>query len=114
VVLVVVAVAALVAGGRTASGPTTSSRARRDPLTSSHAALDNQNNCNDCHVQRYGRRLEPEVPRVPRPQRPRARINAGKGFHASSGVKSKDCKTCHAEHKGRPLRHHGLEVADRR
>ena len=30
-----------------------------------------------------------------------ARINAGKGFHASALVKGKNCEICHLEHKGR-------------
>ena len=42
------------------------------------------------------------------------RIDAGKGFHASAMVKGKACQTCHLEHKGTRLRHHGLEVGRRR
>ncbi len=35
-------------------------------------------------------------------QKLRARIQAGKGFHAQQDVKSKHCKVCHAEHKEEP------------
>ncbi len=71
------------------------------PLASSHAALDTQNNCNDCHVNGSNAISDTKCLACHDHKDLGARINAGKGFHATSGVKSKECKTCHAEHKGR-------------
>ena len=71
------------------------------PLASSHAALDTQTNCNDCHVDGTNAVSNQKCLSCHDHKDLGARINAGKGFHATSGVKSKECKTCHAEHKGR-------------
>ncbi|MBA3456976.1 MAG: hypothetical protein H0T42_28055 [Deltaproteobacteria bacterium] len=70
-------------------------------LAASHAALDNANQCNDCHVDGTNAVSDQKCLACHDHKDLGARINAGKGFHASSGVKSKSCKTCHGEHKGR-------------
>jgi hypothetical protein len=71
------------------------------PLANSHAALDNQNQCNDCHINGTNEVSNNKCLSCHDHQDLQGRINAGKGFHASGNVKGKECKTCHAEHKGR-------------
>ncbi len=70
-------------------------------LTTSHASLDNQSKCNDCHVDGTNAISDGKCLGCHDHQNLQARINAGKGFHASSAVKGKRCQTCHSEHKGR-------------
>ena len=70
-------------------------------LTHSHASLDNQNKCNDCHVDGTNAISDAKCLNCHDHQNLQSRINAGKGFHASSAVKGKRCQTCHSEHKGR-------------
>ncbi len=69
-------------------------------LTTSHASLDTQNSCDTCH--------EPDHSVSARKclgchdhANLRKRIAAGRGFHASAGVKGRECKLCHQEHRGR-------------
>jgi len=70
------------------------------PLSSSHAGLDTQDHCNDCHT--GGRDLSNDKCLGCHDHSDlKARIDAGKGFHSSSQVKGKNCQTCHLEHKGR-------------
>lgn len=70
------------------------------PLSKSHADLDNQNQCNDCHD--GGRdTVNSKCLGCHDHSDLKARIDAGKGFHASAQVKGKQCETCHLEHKGR-------------
>src|SRR5262249_31756909 len=100
VVLVLVAVAAIAGGGPTASGDDFYSSSP-GPLTSSHGALDNQQQCNDCHVNGTRDLSNDKCLACHDHQDLGARIAAGKGFHASALVKGKKCEVCHKEHKGR-------------
>ncbi|HEY4055824.1 MAG TPA: cytochrome c3 family protein, partial [Kofleriaceae bacterium] len=70
-------------------------------LTSSHAELDNQQHCSDCHINNTNEISDAKCLGCHDHQDLGARIAAGKGFHASPAVKGKNCKTCHAEHKGK-------------
>ncbi|MCX5746658.1 MAG: hypothetical protein NT062_29630, partial [Proteobacteria bacterium] len=70
-------------------------------LTSSHSALDTQNNCNDCHINNTKELSNDKCLGCHDHQDLASRIAAGKGFHASGGVKGKKCETCHHEHKGK-------------
>jgi hypothetical protein len=72
------------------------------PLSQSHASLDTQNNCNDCHVNGSKDLDNNKCLSCHDHEDLKARISAGKGFHASDKVKGKQCGTCHLEHKGRP------------
>jgi hypothetical protein len=70
------------------------------PLSTSHAGQDGPDSCNQCHD--GGR----EVSRnkcldCHDHSDMKARINSGKGFHASSLVRGKACESCHLEHKGK-------------
>ena len=70
------------------------------PLSQSHAALDNADHCNDCHT--GGRDLSNDKCLACHDHSDlKARIDAGKGFHASSQVRGKKCETCHLDHKGK-------------
>ncbi|HEU4733672.1 MAG TPA: cytochrome c3 family protein [Kofleriaceae bacterium] len=71
------------------------------PLTSSHGALDAKDRCNDCHVNDSKDLSNDKCLGCHDHQNLKARIDAGKGFHASSAVKGKKCESCHHEHKGR-------------
>lgn len=71
------------------------------PLAESHAAIDTKDRCNDCHVDGSREVADQKCLGCHDHQDLGARINAGKGFHASSAVKGKPCKTCHADHKKR-------------
>jgi hypothetical protein len=69
-------------------------------LSASHASIDGQNHCNDCHS--GGREVNDNKCLDCHDHNDlRARIRAGKGFHASSKIKGKRCGSCHIEHKGR-------------
>lgn len=70
------------------------------PLASSHASLDTQDKCNDCHVNGTRDVSNDKCLACHDHNDLRARINAGKGFHASPSVKGKKCETCHKDHKG--------------
>lgn len=66
------------------------------PLIAAHATAV----CSDCHVG-----SAPEVPNEKclgchEHGGLRARITAGRGFHASAGVRGKLCTVCHSDHKG--------------
>ncbi len=94
----------VLAGVALAAGP---AWAQRDffstspgPLSTSHATIDGPDRCNDCHD--GGREtLNDKCLGCHDHADLRARINQGKGFHASSQVKGKKCESCHLEHKGR-------------
>ena len=70
------------------------------PLSQSHASIDGPDHCNDCHDggrdvindRCLGCHDHGDL---------KARIVAGKGFHASAQVVGKKCSTCHGEHEGR-------------
>ena len=70
-------------------------------LSSSHAQWDNQQGCNDCHVDNTREISDQKCLNCHDHKDLGARIAAGKGFHASGAVKGKRCQTCHFEHKGR-------------
>src|SRR5688572_29456456 len=70
-------------------------------LTSSHAQWDNQGGCNSCHVDGTNAIDDKKCLNCHDHKDLGARIAQNKGFHASSTVKGKQCKTCHTEHKGR-------------
>ena len=70
-------------------------------LSSAHAQWDNQQGCNDCHVNDTREISDQKCLGCHDHKDLGARIAAGKGFHASAVVKGKACKTCHFEHKGR-------------
>ena len=71
------------------------------PLSQSHAGLDNPNQCNDCHVNGTKDLSNDKCLDCHDHNDLKARIAAGKGFHASNVVKGKKCETCHVEHKKR-------------
>lgn len=71
------------------------------PLAKEHASLDNQNGCNDCHVDGTKAVDSNKCLDCHDHQDLRARIRAGKGYHASSKVRGKACATCHVDHEGR-------------
>ena len=69
-------------------------------LSLSHAELDGQDNCEQCHTQ--GRELSEQKCLGCHDHRDlRRRIRAGEGFHSTPRVRREDCWTCHTEHKGR-------------
>ena len=70
-------------------------------MTASHGSLDDQNHCNDCHVNGSKDLDDQKCLACHDHNNLQNRINAGKGFHASTLVKGKKCETCHIEHKGR-------------
>ena len=71
------------------------------PLSTSHAGLDATDKCNECHVNGSKDLSNQKCLDCHDHNDLRGRIGAGKGFHASPGVKGKSCQTCHKEHKGR-------------
>jgi hypothetical protein len=71
------------------------------PLTTSHGALDNQDHCNDCHVNGSKELDDQKCLNCHDHNDLRDRIRANKGFHASAKVRGKACESCHLEHKGR-------------
>src|SRR5262245_34316495 len=70
-------------------------------LTSSHAAFDAKDRCNDGHIGDSKELSNDKCLNCHDHEDLKGRIAAGKGFHASPGVKGKKCESCHHEHKGR-------------
>jgi hypothetical protein len=69
-------------------------------LSKSHAELDTSTGCNECHD--GGKEvIQSKCLGCHDHGDLKSRIDAGKGFHASSLVKGKRCESCHVEHKGR-------------
>ena len=69
-------------------------------LAASHAALDNPDGCASCHA--ADRSITPEKCLGCHDHGDlKARIDAGKGFHASAKAAGRNCKLCHQEHRGR-------------
>jgi len=99
-IALVAVVAILLGGARTAIADDFFSSSP-GPLAESHAALDNQARCNDCHVDGTNAISDAKCLSCHDHKDLQARINQGKGFHASPQVKNKRCQTCHLEHKGR-------------
>ncbi len=69
-------------------------------LTKSHGTLDSAEHCNDCHINNGKELSNDKCLGCHDHQNLAARINAGKGFHASAVVRGKKCESCHHEHKG--------------
>ncbi|HET6613209.1 MAG TPA: hypothetical protein VFG83_14530 [Kofleriaceae bacterium] len=70
------------------------------PLSQSHAKLDGQAQCAQCHTE--GKKLSNDKCLACHDhQALRDRIRKGEGFHASSKVRGKKCENCHTEHAGR-------------
>jgi hypothetical protein len=67
-------------------------------LASAHAHLEGLDNCTQCHE--LGKKIDGNKC-MDCHNLIRARVNAGRGFHASSSVRGKECVTCHIDHKGR-------------
>lgn len=72
------------------------------PMTRAHKDLSSfPVDCNKCHEAGYG--VPDDKCLACHTHQPlRARIRAGKGFHAAPDVKKQACKDCHAEHKEEP------------
>ncbi|MBK9070404.1 MAG: hypothetical protein IPL79_05305 [Myxococcales bacterium] len=69
-------------------------------LSQSHASIDTEANCNDCHD--GGRAVvNSKCLGCHDHKQLKARVDAGKGLHASGQVRGKSCGSCHLEHKGR-------------
>ncbi|MCG8420260.1 MAG: hypothetical protein MJE77_20200 [Proteobacteria bacterium] len=95
-----VALAVLLLASGTALAQEDFFRSSPGPLTRSHAELDNQERCNDCHT--GGRGLSNDKCLACHDHSDlRKRIRDGKGYHASAKVRGKKCESCHLEHKGR-------------
>ncbi|MEM9493880.1 MAG: cytochrome c3 family protein, partial [Myxococcota bacterium] len=94
------AFALLLLAPSSASGQEDFFRSSPGDLSRSHASLDNQDSCNDCHT--GGRGLSNDKCLDCHEHKDlRARIRAGKGLHASAKVRGRKCESCHLEHKGR-------------
>jgi hypothetical protein len=78
-------------------------------LTKSHASIDSQDQCTTCH-ESDGAVTANKCLGCHQHDDMKARIAAGKGFHASSFVKSQTCKACHKEHRGRGFNPMGWET----
>lgn len=69
-------------------------------LSESHASIDGQDHCNDCHS--GGRTVSKDKCLDCHDHKDlKAKIRAGEGYHASSKLRGRACETCHLEHKGR-------------
>lgn len=76
-------------------------------LTREHRKLDTPNNCNDCHVNGTKRLSNAKCLGCHDHRDLKARISAGRGFHATARVRGKKCESCHQEHKGRSFNQMG-------
>jgi len=72
-----------------------------NPLSQSHAELDNAAHCNDCHVNGTRELSNKQCRDCHDHQKLDTKIKLDQGFHASGLVKGKKCETCHKEHKKR-------------
>lgn len=97
-------------GARTASADSDFFSSSPGPLAKEHAGLDNQGNCNDCHVDKSKAIDSNKCLDCHDHNDLKKRIRAGEGYHASSKVKGKKCETCHLEHKGRSFNIMGWKV----
>ncbi|RMH39260.1 MAG: hypothetical protein D6689_17215, partial [Deltaproteobacteria bacterium] len=97
---VAAAAAALVAVTSPARAQDDFFRSSPGALSASHAEIDGQDNCNECHdggkatndTKCLGCHDHQDLKR---------RIDTRKGFHASNKVRGKKCEKCHLEHRGR-------------
>lgn len=90
-------VTALLAGAPPARGQDFATQSP-GPLSRSHAGLEGQARCSDCHTS--GSELSADRCLGCHPAL-RERIRAGRGLHASRLVRGRSCWTCHLEHRGR-------------
>lgn len=67
-------------------------------LSEAHSALEGMSNCTQCHI--LGSKVSDEKC-LDCHKEIKARVDAGKGYHSSAGVKGKSCVTCHNDHHGR-------------
>jgi len=67
-------------------------------LSAAHAELEGVFNCTKCHV--LGEKVT-NAKCLECHKEINTRIRQGKGYHASSQVRAKDCFDCHSEHHGR-------------
>lgn len=67
-------------------------------LIQAHAHLQGASNCTKCHE--VGNKVTKEKCLACHKEI-KAKIDAGKGYHASAEVKGKNCATCHNDHHGR-------------
>ncbi len=67
-------------------------------LTTAHAALEGINNCTSCHE--LGKKIDGNKC-LECHMLIRTRQSSQKGYHGSSQVRSKECVSCHLDHKGR-------------
>jgi hypothetical protein len=70
-------------------------------LAKEHAALDNQQSCDKCHINNTKNIDSDKCLDCHDHNDLRKRIRAGKGYHATSKIKGKPCADCHLDHKGR-------------
>jgi hypothetical protein len=99
--LAILALVLVLLGVRVASAQSNFFTSSPGPLAKSHEAWDNPDKCNDCHVNGTRDVSNDKCLGCHDHQDLRARINAGKGYHATPGVKGKKCETCHSDHQGR-------------
>ncbi len=71
------------------------------PLTTEHAELDNQDRCEDCHVNGSKQLSNDKCLGCHDHDNLKKRIAAGQGYHSSGAVRGRKCETCHVEHKKR-------------
>lgn len=67
-------------------------------LTSAHANYEGVSNCTKCHE--LGDKVS-NTKCLDCHKELKSRVDRGKGYHASSSVRGKDCFSCHSEHHGR-------------
>ena len=70
-------------------------------LTQAHTNLEGTENCTQCHD--VGQKINGEKCLACHVEL-KARLDAGKGYHAASSVRTKECIACHFEHKGRAFK----------
>ena len=66
-------------------------------LAAAHAHLEGLSNCTKCHV--LGDKVSHDKC-LDCHKELKVRVRAGKGYHASSEVKNKECSKCHSDHHG--------------
>ena len=66
-------------------------------LSKVHSRLEGLSNCTKCHI--LGEKVSSQKC-LDCHTEIRDRVNAGKGYHASAGVRGKECASCHSDHHG--------------
>lgn len=96
----ILAAALLVAMADRVGGDDTFFQQSPGPLSKSHESLEGQSNCTTCHT--TGKALSNDKCLGCHDHADqKAKIESGRGFHASPKVRGRDCWTCHLEHKGK-------------